>query len=178
MSLFQASMQEGRFYSKLLGGVAGVDQRTTNRSPRRNGGREARRGREDQRHHVQGGSAVATRSCSWSYAVHGDKQCVLRPTYGFRGVRVGEASHPGPVQTRNARRLQSTQVDSEIGHRSTQIDPEDDPPVRSGRFAPLSSDSDDSPNVHVCRAPTNAIDCGWLQCCRVELIHQLRRGFG
>ena len=33
--------------------------------------------------------------------------------------------------------------------------PEDDPPVRSGRFAPLSSDS---PNVHVCRAPTNAID--------------------
>ena len=83
---------------------------------------------------------MATRGCSWSYAVHGDKQCVLRPTYGFRGVRVGEASHPGPVQTRNARRLQSTQVDSEIGHRSTQIDPEDDPPVRSGRFVP-SSDS-------------------------------------
>ena len=85
---------------------------------------------------------------------------VLRPTYGFRGVRVGEASHPGPAQTRNGRRLQSTKVDSEIGHRSTQIDPEDDPPVRSGRFAPLSSDSDDSPNVHVCRAPNNAIDCG------------------
>ena len=69
MSLFQASMQEGRFCSKLFGGVAGVDQRTTSRSPRRNGGREARRGGEDQRHHVLGGSAVATRSCSWSYAV-------------------------------------------------------------------------------------------------------------
>ena len=26
----------------------------------------------------------------------GDKQCELRPTYGLRGVRVGEASHPGP----------------------------------------------------------------------------------
>ena len=45
-------------------------------------------------------------------------------------------------------------MDSEIGHRSTQIDPEDDPPVRSGRFASLSSDN---PNAHVCRAPTNAI---------------------
>ena len=64
------------------------------------------------------------RSYSWRCAIHGDKQCVLRPMYGLCGVRVGEASHPGPVQTRNARRrLQSTQVDR------------DDPPVRSGRFA-------------------------------------------
>ena len=79
----------------------------------------------------------------------GEKQCQLRPMYGMRGVRVGDASHPGPVQTRNARRLLSTQ-----------IDPDDDPPVRSGRFAPLSSDSDGDHDVHVCRAPTSAIDCG------------------
>ena len=37
-----------------------------------------------------------------------EKQCELRPMYGVRGVRVCEASHPGPVQTRNARRLLST----------------------------------------------------------------------
>ena len=142
MPLFQASMQEGRFHSELRGGVTGVDRRTTSQSPRRNGGGEARRGREHQRHQGQGSSAVATRSCSWSDVVHGDKRCELRPTFGLCGVRVGEASHPGPVQTQNARRLQSTQVDSEgfvprtVGRRSTQIDPEDDPPVRSGRFAP------------------------------------------
>ena len=47
-----------------------------------------------------------------------------------------------------------------VGRKSIQIDPEDDPPVRSGRFALLSSDSDDSPNVHVCRAPSRAVDCG------------------
>ena len=78
-----------------------------------------------------------------------EKQCQLRPLYGMRGVRVGEASHPGPVQTRNARRLLSTQVD-----------PDDDPPVRSGRFGPLSSNSDGDHDVHVCRAPTSAVDCG------------------
>ena len=38
-------------------------------------------------------------------AVGGDQQCELRPTYGLRGVRVGEASNPGPVQTLDARRL-------------------------------------------------------------------------
>ena len=43
---------------------------------------------------------------------------------------------------------------------STQLDPDDDPPVRSGRFVPLSSDSDGDHDVHVCRAPTSAIDCG------------------
>ena len=42
----------------------------------------------------------------------------------------------------------------------TQLDPDDDPPVRSGRFGPLSSDSDGDHDVHVCRAPTSAIDCG------------------
>ena len=32
--------------------------------------------------------------------------------YGMRGVRVGEASNPGPVTTRSARRVLATQVDS------------------------------------------------------------------
>ena len=42
-----------------------------------------------------------------------------------------------------------------VGRRSTQIDPDNDPPVRSGRFAGLSSDSvGDSPCVQVCRAPS------------------------
>ena len=100
---------------------------------------------------------MTTRSGNLSGAVFGDKQCELRPTYGLRGVRVGEASHPGPVQTRNARRLQSTLVDSERAMVSTQIDPDDDPPVSSGRFAPLSSDSD---SPHVRHAPADAVDGG------------------
>ena len=96
MSLFQTSMQEGRFDSK-------VDQRTTNGSPRRNGGRGQTRSR---------GSAT---SCARRFSSGNKKSnCVLRPTHGFRGVQVGEASHPGPVQTQNAKRLQSTQVDSEL----------------------------------------------------------------
>ena len=32
--------------------------------------------------------------------------------YGMRGVRVGEASNPGPVTTRSASRILATQVDS------------------------------------------------------------------
>ena len=41
--------------------------------------------------------------------------CQLRPLYGMRGVRVGEASNPGPVQTRQARRLgRLEQSDEEI----------------------------------------------------------------
>ena len=42
---------------------------------------------------------------------------------------------------------------------STQMDPDDDPPISNGRFAPLSSDSD-SDNPHVCRAPADAVDSG------------------
>ena len=60
----------------------------------------------------------------------------------------------GPVQTRNARRLQSTLVDSERAMVSTQIDPED-LPVSSGKFVPLSSDSD---SPHVRRAPSDAVE--------------------
>ena len=53
-------------------------------SPRGNGGREARRGREDQRHRVP--AQQATRSFCCNVAIHGDKQ--LRPTFGLRGVQV------------------------------------------------------------------------------------------
>ena len=81
-------------------------------------------------------------------------------------MRVGEASHPGPVQTRSAKRLESTQLDSDESdaERSlvhTQVDPDNISVVRSGRFSVLSSDRDvDSPYVQVCRAPTNVVDCG------------------
>ena len=54
-------------------------------------------------------------------------------------MRVGEASHPGPVQTRHARRLQSTLVDSD------EIDLEDDIPMICGR---LSASSGAIPHVH------------------------------
>ena len=132
------------------GRVAGVDRSKTGRPSRCNVVGETRRGRHDQQHHGSCSTTVAARSCSWDDAFDGDQHCELRSTYGLRGVRVGEASHPGPVQTRNTRRLLSTQ-----------IDPDDDPPVRSGRFAPLSSDSDgENHDVHVCRAPTGAINCG------------------
>ena len=51
--------------------------------------------------------------------------------YGLRGVRVGEASNPGPVQTRQARRGEHGRVvaDSRVVHR------EDDEPLHStGQF--------------------------------------------
>ena len=55
---------------------------------------------------------------------------------GYDGCRVGEASNPGPVQTRSAK-LRTTQLDS---------DPE---VVTGGRYAVLSGDSseDDGPAV-------------------------------
>ena len=67
--------------------------------------------------------------------------------YGLRGVRVGEASYPGPVQTRHGRRLQSTLVDSDAftAEEGTQIDLEDDTPMICGR---LSSSSGAIPHVH------------------------------
>ena len=58
------------------------------------------------------------------FPVHGFKHgemtdfvCVLRPRWGWRGVRVGEASNPRPVQTRQARRLERSNsiVPSRIG---------------------------------------------------------------
>ena len=77
--------------------------------------------------------------------------------YGLRGVRVGEASHPGPVQTRHARRLQSTLVDSDAftAEEGTQIDLEDDTPMICGRLSPSSGAT---PHVHVCHAHTGGED--------------------
>ena len=85
----------------------------------------------------------------------------------MRGVRVGEASHPGPVQTRNARRLQSLLVDSEACtvDQSTWVDPDDDSLARSrvsrhhrlrsrGERIQVSSD-DEVP--HTARASTRAL---------------------
>ena len=73
--------------------------------------------------------------------------------YGLRGVRVGEASHPGPVQTPHARRLQSTLVDSDAftAGEGTQIDLEDDTPMICGR---LSASSGAIPHVHVSHVRT------------------------
>ena len=51
--------------------------------------------------------------------------------YGLRGIRVGEASHPGPVSRAKSRR---TQMDSDS----------DAPLVNSGRLMALSRDSDGS----------------------------------
>ena len=82
-------------------------------------------------------------------------------------MRVGEASHPGPVQTRNARRLQSLLVDSEACtvDQSTLVDPDDDSLARSrvsrhhrlrcrGERIQVSSD-DEVP--HTARASTRAL---------------------
>ena len=135
---FQAQSQARRFCSQLRGRVAGVDRSKTGRPSRCNVVGETRRGRQDQQHHGPCSTTVAARSCSWDDAFDGDQHCELRSIYGLRGVRVGEASHPGPVQTRNTRRLLSTQ-----------IDPDDDPPV------PL-------------------IAAGW-QCCQDASFHQHRR---
>ena len=120
-------LQARRFRSQLRERVAGVNRRKTGRPARGNVVGETRRGREDQQHHEPRSTTVATRSCSWD-AIDGDEHCELRSSYELRGVRVGEASHTGPVQTRNARRLQSLLVDSEACtvDQSTLIDPEND----------------------------------------------------
>ena len=53
--------------------------------------------------------AATTRSFCWRFAIHGDKQCVPRPTCGLCGVRIGEASHPGP-SARRRRRVRSSRA--------------------------------------------------------------------
>ena len=66
---------------------------------------------------------VTTRSGNWSGAVFGDK-CELRSACRTRAL------------SRPDKAVKSTLVDSERALVSTQIDPDDDPPIRSGRFAP------------------------------------------
>ena len=100
----QAHLQARRFRPHVCGRVAGMDRRETGRFERGTVGGETRRNCEDQQHHVSGRTTVATRSGIRTVAIHGVEQCQLRATYGLRGVRVGEASNPGPVQTRQARR--------------------------------------------------------------------------
>ena len=162
---FQAHLQARRFRSQLRGRVAGLD--TIDRFGRSNVVGETRRGREDQQHHGPCSTTVATRSRSWDDAIGGGEHYELRSTYGLRGVRVGEASHPGPVQTRNARRLQSLLVDSEACtvDQSTLVDPDNDSLARSrvsrhhrlrsrGERIQVSSD-DEVP--HTARASTRAL---------------------
>ena len=74
------------------------------------------------------------RSQDGIFPVHGFKHgemtdfvCVLRPRWGWRGVRVGEASNPGPLQTRQARRLErSNPIVPGRGLGSTQVDSSSD----------------------------------------------------
>ena len=56
----------------------------------------------------------------------------------MRGVRVGEASHPGPSSPRRLKREGPFRR-----CRPTQIDSDCEPLVHRGRFAVLCSDSDD-----------------------------------
>ena len=87
-------------------------------------------------HHSTVTRDTAIRSVQVCRASVRTRSCQLRPTCGLRGVRVGEASHrPGPVLTRNARRLLSTQLGVSVGER-TQLD-------RANGES--TSDSDDQP---------------------------------
>ena len=54
--------------------------------------------------------------------------------YGLRGVRVGEASNPGPPQTRNRPRVIEVAEDifASLEHELTLIDSDDEPLVRGG----------------------------------------------
>ena len=66
--------------------------------------------------------SVTTRSGNLS----GDKQCEMRPTYGLRSAgRGGFATGPSPDPKRQT-----------VAEHSCGIDPDDDLPVRSGRFPP------------------------------------------
>ena len=83
---------------------------------------------------------------------------------GLRGCRVGEASNPGPVQTRNARRLQSTQLDFESGSSFKVVDStsqrgQTPPSISRGRFHVLSNKGEDEEAFHVCRT-RSSVDHG------------------
>ena len=54
--------------------------------------------------------------------------------YGLRGVRVGEASNPGPPQTRNRQRVMEVAEDilASLEHDLTLIDSDEEPLVRGG----------------------------------------------
>ena len=59
---------------------------------------------------------------------------VRNARYGFRGVRVGEASNPGPPQTRRRTRVieESEDMIARLEHDLTIIDSDDEPLVRGG----------------------------------------------
>ena len=83
------------------------------------------------------------------------KQCRrVTARYGFRGQRIGEASNPGPPRRRSQF---DTQLDSSDS---------DEPLVRCGRFAVLSSASDDEAALAVrCSSRVNVrIITAELQC--------------
>ena len=125
----QARLQARRFRPHVRGRVAGVDRGTAGRSERGHVGGETRRGREDQQHHVSSCTTVATGSRSRNLAIHGVQQRQLRTSFGLRGVRVGEASHPGPT-TKRRRMLRSSrrardsdeQSSSDLRRGPTQVD--------------------------------------------------------
>ena len=69
---------------------------------------------------------------------------------GLEGCRVGEASNPGPVQTRNDRRLHRTQLDHESGSvvASAQSRRGDSPIHPRSVYTPVSgTESDDEPLI-------------------------------
>ena len=66
----------------------------------------------------------------------------LRRRWGSRGVRIGEASHPGPSSPRRQSRFLKREGPFRRC-RPTQIDSDCEPLVNRGRFGVLSSDSDD-----------------------------------
>ena len=93
---------------------------------------------------------------------------------GFNGCRVGEASNPGPVQTRSARSTQFDNQGTRAGDtrvvRRTQVDSDSDVPrMRSvGRFSILSTDSEDEVEMGVVQV-NPVSDVSHLECDRLAV---------
>ena len=161
------AVSAGGFRTPLRRGHAGMDAGTSCRSPSGRCGRTSPGSGESfpAPHHCCSGVAGVdqpTVGCNATFrckcrgingAVMRFTSMRLRRRWGSRGVRVGEASQPGPSSFHRQSRLLKREGPFRRC-RLTQIDSNCEPLVNRGRFGVLSSDSDDEGlAVSVCRAP-------------------------
>ena len=92
--------------------------------------------------------------------------------YGLCGQRIGEATHPGPVQSRSARSTQLDNQGTRAGYtrvvRRTQVESDSDVPS-VGRFSILSTDSEDEVEMGVLQV-SPVSDASHVECDRLIVL--------
>ena len=89
-----------------------MDAGSSGRHARSNSGRQPTRGGKVVPRHGHCSHKLVDSHCAAFHGVQRSPAMKMVPTWGCRGVRVGEASNPGPAVTRQSRRLErSTQID-------------------------------------------------------------------